>query len=185
MAVHDLGAGVRLWTRDEWDAREVSGMSQHRGLYEAFVHHTTDSSAEAVDSLTEQKAAMRRTQAFHMDTRGWSDIGYAFMVFPAHGGLENARVMQGRLTKYIPAAQLGRNEHTVPICVFGNFQGDDPATPDVVTAICRVIQWVKQNHGDSLRTVGGHRDVQATTCPGNALYAKVPEIARRTGLRVF
>jgi hypothetical protein len=186
MAVHDLGEGVRLWTRDEWEARDPTDpMAENNTLREAFIHHTTNAAAEWVDNLTEQKAAMRATQDFHQLVRGWSDIGYAFVVFQPYGGLDNARVFQGRLTRWAPAAQANHNTGTVPICVFGNFQRDDEVKPETVTAVCRVIKWVERNHDGTLVSVGGHRDVGQTSCPGDALYAKVPEIARRTGLRRY
>jgi hypothetical protein len=163
----------------------MRSMSEHDTLKEAFVHHTTNADAEWVDDLESQKRAMRATEAFHMDVRGWSAIGYSFVVFQPYGGLENARVFQGRPTKFVPAAQEGHNTGTVPICVFGNFQADDQVKAETVTAICRVIRWVEQHHDGSLQKVGGHRDVGQTTCPGNSLYSKLDEIARRTDLRRF
>jgi hypothetical protein len=180
--VHDLEHGVRLWTRDEWNARPPRQMAQNSKLREAFLHHTTDQFAEGINSLAEQKAAMKATQDFHMLVRGWSDISYAFVIFQPFGGLENARVFQGRETKYVPAAQLGHNMGTVPICVYGNFERDDGVKPETITAVVQTIRWVERNHGGSLNKVGGHRDVVATSCPGNTLYAALPEIARRTGL---
>jgi hypothetical protein len=184
MAVHDLGHGVRLWTREEWSAADPGDMLRNKKLLEAFVHHTTNANAKSIDSLAEQKAAMRATQNFHMDHNGWADIGYAFVVFQPHGGLENARVFQGRETRYVPAAQANHNAGTVPICVYGNYESE-PVKPETVTAICRVIYWVQRHHRKSLVTVGGHRDVGQTQCPGGNLYAELDEIARRTGLRRF
>jgi hypothetical protein len=37
----------------------------------------------------------------------------------------------------------------------------------------------------NLRTLGGHGDVVATTCPGPNIRKRIPTIARRAGLRVF
>lgn len=185
MAVHDLGEGVRLWTRNEWDARDPRPMSPNGTVREVFIHHTTDPRAEGIDKLAEQQAAMRGIQGFHMDTRGYSDISYAFVVFQPYGGLENARVFQGREVKFSPAAQLNHNTGTVPICVFGNFDRDDGVKPETITAIVRTIKWVERHHNGTLVTVGGHRDVTGTECPGDTLYAKVPEIARKSGLRRF
>jgi hypothetical protein len=185
MAVHELGNGVRLWTRDEWTRVHPDGMDEHRTLREVFIHHTTDTRAEAVDSLAEQKRAVKAIQDFHMHVRGYSDIGYAFVICQPYGGLENARVFQGRPTKYVPAGQLGHNPGTVPICVFGNFQRDDGVKPETITAIVQTIRWVERHHNGTLATVGGHRDVVATSCPGDTLYGRVPEIARKSGLRRF
>lgn len=185
MAVQDLGEGVRLWTREEWNPRDPRPMSPNAALREVFIHHTTNQGAEGIDSLAEQKAAMRATQDYHMLVRGWSDIAYHYIVFQPQGGLENARVFQARETRYVPAGQEGHNTGTVPICVYGNFQRDDGVKPETITAIVRLIKHIEHHHDGSLATVGGHRDVVGTTCPGDTLYAKVPEIARRTGLRRY
>jgi hypothetical protein len=185
MAVQDLGEGVRLWTREEWHPRPPKPMTPNAVLREAFIHHTTNTSAEIVDSLAEQKAAVKATQDFHMLVRGYADLAYAYLIFQPFGGLENARVFQGRETRWVPAGQFDHNTGTVPICVYGNFARDDGVKPETITAIVRLLKHIQEYHDDSLRTVGGHRDVVQTSCPGNTLYAKIPEIARRAGLRRF
>jgi len=185
MAVQDLGDGVRLWLRDEWKARSPRPMSENSALREAFIHHTTDPRAEGIDKLDEQTAAMRAIQAYHMDVKGWSDIGYHYVVFQPYGGLTNARVFQGRETKWVPAAQAGHNTGTTAVCVFGNFDRDDGVKPETMTAIVTLLKHVEKYHDGSLVTLGGHRDVVGTECPGDTLYAKIPDLARRAGLRRF
>lgn len=185
MAVHNLGDGVRLWTRTEWRAKRPRKMTEHQTLREVFIHHTDTADAEALNSLAEQKAAMRGFQAFHQNVKRFADLGYAFVIFQPYGGLTNARVFQGRLTKFVPAGQLRHNTGTVPICVVGDFQGDDGVKDATITAIIQTIWHVQEHHNNSLVTVGGHRDVVATSCPGDTLYRKIPEIARKAGLRRF
>lgn len=185
MAVQDLGEGVRLWTRDEWNARDPRPMTANTELREAFIHHTTNTGAEGINTLEEQKAAMKATQDFHMLVRGWSDIAYHYVVFQPFGGLENARVFQGRETRWVPAGQEGHNTGTVPICVYGNFDHDDGVKPETLTAVVQLVKHIQRFHDNSLRTFGGHRDVVQTECPGDTLYAKVGELAKRTGLRRY
>lgn len=185
MPVHQLGEGVRLWTRGEWRAGGTRKMSTHSLLREVFIHHTDTADAETLNSLAEQKAAMRGFKTFHMNVKRFADIGYAFVIFQPFGGLENARVFQGRLTKFVPAGQLKHNTGTVPICVVGDFQRDDGIKEATITAIVRTIWHVQEHHNGTLVVVGGHRDVVATTCPGDTLYRRIPEIARRTRLRTF
>lgn len=185
MAVQDLGEGVRLWTREEWNPRPPRPMTVNAALREAFIHHTTNDNAEGIDSLAEQKAAVKATQDYHMLVRGWSDIAYHYVVFQPYGGLENARIFQARETRWVPAGQEGHNTGTVPIVVYGNFDHDDGVKPETITAIVRLLKHVDENHGGTLKTVGGHRDVVGTECPGDTLYAKLPEIARRSGLNRF
>jgi hypothetical protein len=145
---------------------------------EAFIHYSYDFSVGRFDTLAEQEAKMREIQRYHMDNNGWSDIGYAFVVFQPYGTLRRARAFQGRPTKYVPAAQANHNTRTLPICVV--------AGPD--NEIKRNTRYVIEqliNRYPSVKVVGGHRDVVATSCPGDKLYAQIPTIARATGRKVY
>jgi hypothetical protein len=187
MARTDIGEHARLYERDEWEARDwrdatLQGDSR---LREVFLHHSDTALAERIDRFEEQVAAMQGFQNFHMDVRGWDDIGYHFIVFQEYGNLEVVRIFRGRPVNHVPAAQAGRNTGTVAICTVGDFQGDDGVKPKTIQAIIDLIKHVKRHNADNLVTVGGHRDVVATSCPGDTLYAHVPTIARATGLRRF
>lgn len=181
-----LPNGDRLYTRREWGARDSRPMDDQDPdrCREAFLHHTTDGAAERVDTLAEQKAAMRGIQNFHMDVRRWSDGGYHFVVFQPQGRQKRGRAFQLRPVTAVPAAQAGHNTGTIAIAVYGNFQGDDvfkPATKDTIVAL---LERMNRRH-PSLAVLGGHRDVVATTCPGQTLYDAIPSLARRANLRRF
>jgi hypothetical protein len=178
----DLGANVRIYSRDEWDARSPRSMATNTELREAFLHHSDHARAEVLDHMEEQIAVMKGMQNYHMDVKGWSDIGYHFVVFQVYGNLPVVRIFRARETKFVPAAQEGHNTGTVAICTVGNFQNDDAIKADTITAIALLLRYIDDNHGGSLKTVGGHRDVVGTSCPGNTLYAKIPEIAQRAKL---
>src|SRR4051794_6270407 len=67
-------------TRAQWGARADSGCdsprygSETRGV---IFHHTAGSNSYA---RSESPAIVRSTQAYHMQGRGWCDIGYNFLV---------------------------------------------------------------------------------------------------------
>jgi hypothetical protein len=129
--------------------------------------------------MDEQCEHMRGLQNFHMDTRGWSDIAYAYIVFQPYGKLTRARVFEGRDYHKVPAAQLGHNTGTLPICVVGNFERDG-----VKRNTRFVIEQLIRKHS-SVKVVGGHCDVVSTSCPGQHLYAQVPVIAKAAGVRTY
>jgi hypothetical protein len=187
MARTDIGEHARLYERDEWEARDWRDFTHQPDsrLREVFLHHSDHARAEVLDRFEEQVTVMQAMQNFHMDARGWDDLGYHFVVFQEYGNLEVVRIFRGRLVNHVPAAQAGRNTGTIAICTVGNFQGDDGVKAKTVSAIIDLIKHVKAHNADSLVTVGGHRDVVATSCPGDTLYAHVPTIARATGLRRF
>lgn len=176
----------RFYSRAEWGARNWREylVQATQLTHECFIHHSADHHAEVIDHLAEQKANMRSIQNFHMDTRGWDDIAYHFVVFQPYGNIPIARVYEGRPISHIPAAQLAHNTNTIAICVEGNFDNDDKVSPSTRFAICETIRRVK-SRGVKLNIVGGHENVVQTSCPGNTLYREIPRIAELTGLKTY
>jgi N-acetylmuramoyl-L-alanine amidase-like protein len=145
---------------------------------EAFLHHTVDGDAAALNSEAEQSAHMRAIQRDHFD-RGWSDIGYHFVLFQPFPPLRHARVFEGRDTHKVPAAQAGHNTGTLAIAVVGDF------TTDTLQRNTRyAVELVLRMH-PALETVGGHRDVTPTACPGDGIYRWLDRIADAAGVRRY
>lgn len=124
-----------------------------------------------------QDAAMRSIQAFHQDSRGWADIGYHFVVFPGGPG-GPARILEGRHVTVVPAAQGGHNTATLAIALYSG--GDDQVAAHTRYLVETIIQ-----RFPSVRTVGTHRQVTPTSCPGDRVAAAVPIIARACGRKVY
>lgn len=179
----ELSPTITLYLRDDWAARRPADdmASQGWDAHEAFLHHTADS--PKYRDLDDQKRLMRGYQDFHMDTRKWSDIAYHFVVFEgfttAAGTEIPARVFQGRERCYVPAAQEGHNRGTLAVCIVGNYE------QDFLHANTRYAVEVLLNRYDDLRTLGGHRDVFGTSCPGRNVMRYLPRIAEVCGLRVY
>ncbi|MBI4569950.1 MAG: N-acetylmuramoyl-L-alanine amidase [Planctomycetes bacterium] len=126
-------------------------------LYSVVVHHTAGRADETVLSV----------QRFHMETRGWADIGYHFFIDGA------GRVFEGRPLGYVGAhAGEGRNQGRVGVCVAGNFETGEPA-PAQLAALWALLAALDDRFGglDILL----HREVRAepTDCPGRFLAAEV------------
>jgi hypothetical protein len=138
-----------------------------------------------MDTFEEQCAAMRAIQRFHMDTRGWDDIGYNYVAFQPYGNRKYARIFEGRGWDDIPAAQEYHNTDTVACAVMGMFDGLHELKDNTRWAITLLYKWVDRQVGGTMRTLGGHRDVVATSCPGDDLYRHIPTIARNANLRVY
>jgi N-acetylmuramoyl-L-alanine amidase len=155
-----------LFEREDWGYRTAGPLVwQGWDAHEVFVHHTDDSAA-GINSFEEQKARMRGYQNYHIDTNGWNAIGYHYVVFPEFGSVY-ARIFEGRPRSAVPAAQQGHNTGTLAVCVVGagNFRMDDSQR----YAVEQLIEWL-QASGAPLRTLGGHRDVTPTSCPGDGIY---------------
>lgn len=168
-----------IHSRSEWHARTPKPMAIQGPPVEAFIHHSDSSDANRIDHLSEMLDAVNGIQRFHMETRGWSDIAYHYVVFQRDPNHDHPIVVAGRGINFVPAAQLGHNTGTLAIVVYGNFERDKvrPGTVRTLAAL------VREHH--SVETVGGHRDVVSTSCPGDHLYGKMDEIARAAGVKRY
>lgn len=142
-------------SRAKWGARaprsrSTVSWSQRR---EFIVHYSYGPTTQSVRSI----------QDFHMDGRGWADIGYNFLVDTS------GRIYEGRGWLVVGAHAPDHNSSGIGVCMIGR---DGDATP----AAKRAIRWL---YDEAVRQAGrnlaklGHRDVYATSCPGNELYAWV------------
>lgn len=162
-------------SRTRWGAAKPKPMTDGNRPTECFIHHSENAHAKTVDTFDEQSAAVRGIQDFHMGPdRGWSDIGYHYVVFQT-----KPRVFQGRSWFYVPAAQQDHNAGTLAICVYGDGRREEIA-PHTRFLIEQII-----GRHPSILTIGGHRDVVSTVCPGDHFYSAIPRIARACGIRQY
>lgn len=108
--------------------------------------------------------------------RGWSGIGYHKVILP--GG----EVKQGRADAVIGAHAFGANAASLGILVAGDFS-KVPPTSAQLRALVNVLAVLCARHKIKPENIIGHRDVARlfpggapTACPGEALYALLPEI---------
>lgn len=132
-----------------------------------FVHFS-DSSGKGIDKAGEPKQAIRNVQNFHMDTRGWCDIAYSYLIVQQNGIFKRPLIFKGRGFEAVPASQEGHNTGNVSVCVIAD--GNDRIRRSTFKALAYIARRCPA------RTVKGHRDVNATGCPGDRLYSKVPAL---------
>ena len=176
--------------RGEWGARAPSTtIGSASTLRMSVVHHTAtgnDYTAAQVPGI------LRSMQAFHMDSNGWSDLGYNFVV-DKFGGVWEGR--DGSIDRYsIGAHAEGFNTGSVGVAALGNTTSGGASNAQV-DAIADTIAWrlagagidpttnVSFTSGGSstipagtvvdLPRVIGHRDIGSTDCPGAALYSAI------------
>ena len=199
-------AGLQIIERHNWTSRARrdafdcpigssvfgSGCRADVGLRHGVIHHTVnDNDYDEADV----PAILRGIQSFHMDTREWDDIGYNFIV-DRFGRIWQSRT--GALHDPLTGGHtLGLNAESVGVAVLGTFRDVDPGQP-VIDALAALLGWKCSLHGvDPLGSVvvrssgnefteygervevaaiSGHRDNQATSCPGTALYERIDEV---------
>jgi hypothetical protein len=165
----------------------------------AFVHHSETPNGYGAAQVP---SILFSIFAYHRYVRDYFDIGYNFAV-DAYGRIWEARA--GGIDQALMGAHAGGyNTESTGVVVLGSFAGVAPP-PAAVSALERLLAWKLALHGVpalgrvsvevspdgavytafapgshvSLPRIAGHRDGDQTSCPGDALYARLPSIRPR------
>ncbi|CAL8105796.1 unnamed protein product [Calicophoron daubneyi] len=153
--------GVIVVSRSEWGARSpVEETLMFDPKPYAIIHHTATSTC----SGNHCKAVVRAIQNFHMDTRGWWDIGYNFLI-----GADGV-VYEGRGWGVVGAHAKGWNNVSYGFSVIGDFMKNRPTKASLKAVRAVIKQAVKRGYLTRTYKLLGHRDVGNTSCPGDAFY---------------
>jgi hypothetical protein len=184
------------WAGDDCQPRTSPIYGEVRA---AYVHHTVNINDY---SRAEAPQVVLGICRYHRNTNGWNDIGYNFLV-DRFGTLYEGRA-GGVGAAVIGAQAEGFNSYSTGIANIGTFS-DVPQSQAALEAMARLIRWKLPLHGypttgtavmksaggatnryatgASVRVprVLGHRDTNATECPGNALYAQLDDLRTLVG----
>jgi hypothetical protein len=148
------------------------------------LHHTVIATLPSSASQAQEIQRMRQILNIHLNSSGYSDIGYHYIVMPS------GRVYEGRSSRKRGAHDIINDG--IGIAVDGDFQGSMRVGPQqyrAVVAICvtlcrqlritdpvNPVSTVTADFGTRpLPRILGHRDRVATVCPGT-LYGRLGEI---------
>lgn len=142
-----------------------------------IVHHSAGS-----NTSSDWAGVVRSIWDFHVNGRGWSDIGYNWLIAPT------GVIYQGRLDNWLGAHFCGTNGGTMGVCMMGTYTDVTP-TQSAINSLIGLLSWktceagidplrirYHASSGKNLYTISGHRDGCATECPGNAFYPMLPDI---------
>jgi hypothetical protein len=114
------------------------------------------------DGRTVSWGAIRR---YHVEQRGWADIGYHFGVELVNEGYE---ILLGRFPDQTGAHCLGQNFDSLGICFVGEFDELSPPPAQWRRGI-GLTAWLCRRYLIPADRVFGHRQFEpAKTCPGLA-----------------
>ncbi|WP_405647687.1 FG-GAP-like repeat-containing protein [Streptomyces sp. NBC_00019] len=188
-------------TQAEWGAStDYDGTPGYGTEIKAAVIHHTGMDSDNTLSCADSRARLRSIQQEHF-ARGYYDIGYNFVVDKC------GQIFEGRSggmdLPVIGAHDIGFNTNTVGISYIGNYESAKPSKA-ALDAIARIVAWkfgmygidptgkvtlvsgsdagvdgnkVAKGSSITLPRVFGHRDTNATACPGANLYSKLSTIA--------
>lgn len=143
-----------------------------------IVHHTAGGNAAA-----DWPAVVRSIWALHVNTNGWNDIGYNFLIDP------NGVAYEGRGDGILGAHFSAVNTGTMGVALLGTYS-TQPPTEAALATLEQLLAWQAERwkldaaapalhaaSGLRLNAISGHRDAGlsprasgATECPGNAAY---------------
>ncbi|MBV2154253.1 peptidoglycan recognition protein [Kitasatospora sp. SUK 42] len=183
-------------TRAGWGADESlrEKTFEYTGpVREVFVHHTATATGYA---CSDAPRVVRAIYQYHVQTNGWRDIGYNFLVDRC-GTIYEGRA--GGVGQPVHGAHtLGFNTDSSGVAAIGTYVKDAPPQA-MLDALAALAAWKLGLTGrpadgrtrltsgsDASRypkgtvvdfdAVSGHRDAFRTECPGAALYARLPDL---------
>ena len=161
---------MRIVTRAEWRARPPQSPPATVPITArtALCVHHDGATPITVQHLTEAQALMRKDQSFHMDGRGWADIGYNYLVISSPGRPVDGAILEGRGRDVIGAHCQGHNTPWIGVQVA--IGGGQVPSRAALASVRWLHDTAQADAGHPLAMVG-HRDGFATECPGAALYS--------------
>lgn len=176
-------AEPRVYTREEWQARPPSEpVTVMQGPPDRIIVHHTASDNVPDTSLEQAYALSHWIQDLHMDDNDWIDAGQQLTI--SRGGY----VLEGR-DRSLEAIRAGtfvygthvagENGHTIGIENEGLYTSEDPPAA-LFDSLVQTCAWLCEVYGlEPHASIVGHRDYNNTQCPGDMLYARLPELRDR------
>ncbi|MCB9645604.1 MAG: N-acetylmuramoyl-L-alanine amidase [Deltaproteobacteria bacterium] len=174
-------AAAGILPRSAWGARARRCGNRDQPKVRMAIHH-------AVTARTQGGAyepVLRMIQAFHMDGRGYCDVGYHFFV------TADGRVWEAREVDILGGHSGNYNGGNIGIVFVGCFDGSSACDglggtnpPEAMMAgAARAIGALARKFGipiDADRIKGhGQQPYQATACPGSVLRGRLEELRQR------
>lgn len=173
-----------VYDRASWGASAPTCTYSYCNVTHLAVHHSASTADYNASTWSQAAANVKGIQTYHQVTNGWCDIGYQYLVskqgwiFEGRGGGDD-----------VVGAHDGKNCGSMAACMMGYFHPpfSNAPTTALLDATADLFAWkaAQKNinplgsawyagFGGTMNTIYGHRDVSATACPGDSMYAQLP-----------
>jgi N-acetyl-anhydromuramyl-L-alanine amidase AmpD len=182
----EADAATAIASTAAWGARPASVTVQSAGPNKILVHHTATPNSTDL-SQAHAFALARSIQNHHMDVRGFVDSGQHFTISRGgfvmegrHRSLERLRAGSGHV---VGAHCSGQNSQAIGIENEGTYVSIAPpaALYNQLVTLCADIC---VQYRLSPTQIFGHRDFASTECPGDVLYARLPQLRSDVAARM-
>ncbi len=157
--------------------------------------HTVVHHGASPDTYTDGATVVRGYWNYHVNTLGWSDIGYNYL-FDKFGNMFQGRHNPNMANTDVRGAHAGSaNDGSIGVNFLGNADVTLPTTVQLDKLKAFFAWWYDHKGFDPTSSAGmttqaygwqvkpricGHKDVGQTSCPGNTLYGYLPSIRTDT-----
>ncbi len=147
-----------------------------------IVHHSAAGNGTA--NYTEE---VRNYYLYHTQGNGWSDIGYNYLIAPDGTLYAGRDPGEGEQDNVTGAHFCGQNRETMGVCLIGDYTRREP-TAAAMLQLEHLLSWKSLKEqldplavsphpaNQNLGVIAGHRDGCATSCPGDQVYRRLPEL---------
>ncbi len=160
-----------ILTRATWGSLPPRDRPEDLQPTKVAVHHSCVPRA----SRWQGASTIRGIQRYHMDIRGWNDIGYHYLIGP------DGSIHQGR-PEGIRGAHARPNRDKFGICVLGNFnRSQEAVSAPARKSLVALLAYLMGKYGMSPWSIYGHRDFNPTDCPGDLFYEQLQQVRQEVG----
>ncbi|KAL1006093.1 hypothetical protein UPYG_G00067800 [Umbra pygmaea] len=175
-----VGEGVLEFVHRYWDCPPIIsrcqwGAAPYRSqpyplalpLPFLYIHHT-DQPDKPCQSFQQCSMNMKAMQRFHQDVRHWDDIAYNFVVG------SDGYIYEGRGWNHRGSHTRGQNSYSYGVAFIGNYSSSLPSRHVLELVRRRLIKCaVDGGRLQANYTLHGHRQLVATSCPGDTLFSEI------------
>lgn len=163
---------VVIRPRSYWKARAARSRTIARATGGCQLHWA----GTPMGNYTEASAAtkIRGIQAYHMDSNGWTDIAYNFII-DRFGNIYEGR---GEDVTNGAGGVASYNRSHLAIMYLGGV--GESFTKEAKSAFARLMAHLRSRGTAGPATIG-HRDIKKTDCPGNEIYTWMKDGAKDPG----
>lgn len=154
----------KLVRRAEWNAVTPKDDYESHNPARITFHHTAGRKPATVQAAY---AEVQFIQDYHINGKKWNDIGYHFLVDPF------GTIFEGRPVGVIGAHVLHKNPANIGISVLGNYHPPVSHEPEFssLAGVVDVGYYLARTYAIPSSEFFGHRDIGASSCPGDKLYS--------------